>query len=130
MAEAAPIHGELQVQVMAVVWRMGSGTVEQIRDGLASDSRGAYTTVQTVLNRLVQRGLLCRTRAGRSYSYRPRLTEAEYLSQSIARTFATASSGTRHAVLAQFVGALPDDELSELQRLTRRVSDARRVADP
>lgn len=114
---------------MAVAWRLGSGTVEQIRDGLPASYQGAYTTVQTVLNRLVRRGLLTRSRSGRSYVYRPQLTEAEYLSQAIARTFATASSDTRHAALAQFVGALQDDELSELKRLTRQASEARRAAE-
>lgn len=115
---------------MAIAWRLGSGTVEQIREGLPADYQGAYTTVQTVLNRLVQRGLLTRERSGRSYTYRPTLTEAEYLSESIARTFATVSSDTRQAALAQFVGALQDDELTELRRLTRQASDARRAAEP
>lgn len=129
MADAPPIQGELQVQIMAVLWRLHTGTVEQIREGLPGRYRGAYTTVQTVLNRLVERGLLERTRAGRSFTYAPKLTEAEYLSRSIARTFAGASSDARQAALAQFVGALRDDELSELKRLTRRVSDARKADD-
>ncbi len=129
MADAPPIQGELQVQIMAVLWRLQAGTVEQIREGLPARYRGAYTTVQTVLNRLVERGLLTRTRSGRSFTYAPKLTEAEYLSRSIARTFAGASSDARQAALAQFVGALRDDELSELKRLTRRVSDARKADD-
>jgi predicted transcriptional regulator len=129
MADAPPIQGELQVQIMAVLWRLEAGTVEQIREGLPARYGGAYTTVQTVLNRLVDRGLLTRTRSGRSFTYAPKLTEAEYLSRSIARTFAGASSDARQAALAQFVGALRDDELSELKRLTRRVSEARKADD-
>jgi predicted transcriptional regulator len=130
MADTAPIQGELQVQIMAVVWRAQSGTVDQIRDGLPSRYRGAYTTVQTVLNRLVERGLLTRSRSGRSFVYAPKLTEAEYLSRSMTRTFERASSDARQAALAQFVGAMRDDELSELKRLTRRVSDARKAEEP
>jgi predicted transcriptional regulator len=129
MTDTTPIQGELQVQIMAVIWRAESGTVDQIRDGLPARYRGAYTTVQTVLNRLVERGLLTRRRSGRSFVYAPKLTEAEYLSRSMTRAFEGASSDARHAALAQFVGALRDDELSELKHLTRRVSDARKAEE-
>jgi predicted transcriptional regulator len=48
--------GDLQAQIMTVLWRLESGTVEQVRSGLPARYRGAYTTVQTVLNRLAERG--------------------------------------------------------------------------
>lgn len=59
---STPIQGELQAQVMAALWRLGSGTVDQVRDALPARYRSAYTTVQTVLNRLAERGLLDRER--------------------------------------------------------------------
>lgn len=126
MSEVTPIQGELQTQVMAAIWRLGSGTVEQIRDALPPRYRGAYTTVQTVLNRLADRGLLDRRRNGRSFVYEPRLTEAEYLSGSIARTLAGATADARQAALAQVLGSLGDDERSELQKLAGRVARQRK----
>ena len=87
-----PISGELQLQLMAAMWRLGAGTVEEVRSELPPRYRGAYTTIQTVLNRLTDRGLLSRERVGPSFEYRPRLSEADYLSNSIARTLAGASS--------------------------------------
>lgn len=125
MNDVTPIQGELQAQVMATIWRLGSGTVDQVRDALPARYRGAYTTVQTVLNRLAERGLLERTRHGRSFTYEPLLTEAQYLSGSIARTLASASAEARQAALAQVLGALGDEERTELQRLTRRAAKKR-----
>jgi predicted transcriptional regulator len=121
------IQGELQAQAMAALWRLGAGTVEQVRGELPSRYRGAYNTVQTVLNRLADRGLLEREREGRGFVYRPRLSEAEYLSGTIRRTLAGASSDARQAALASIIGGLGADEAAELEELARRARGARRA---
>lgn len=119
MTNPNAIHGELQAQVMAVMWRLEVATVEQVRAALPPRSRGAYTTVQTVLNRLVERGLLTRRRVGQAMEYRPALSEADHLSRSIAHTLAAASSDARQTALARLLGELSEDELSALRRLAR-----------
>jgi predicted transcriptional regulator len=125
MAEHTPITGELQTQVMAALWRLGNGTVEEVRTALPSRYRGAYTTVQTVLNRLAERGLLSRRRAGNAIEYRPRLSEADYLARSISQTLAGASMDARQAALARLIGDLGDDELSEIRQLAREMGGKR-----
>lgn len=49
---------------MGALWRIGEGRVGEVRGALPERYRSAYTTVQTVLNRLSERGLLSRERAG------------------------------------------------------------------
>ena len=127
--DVTPIQGELQTQVMAALWRLGAGTVEQVRRELPPRYRGAYTTVQTVLNRLAERDLLHREREGRGIVYRPAVSEAEYLSGTIRHTLAGASSDARQAALASIIGGLNADELSELQALAKE-ADARRRRRP
>lgn len=127
MAEVTPLTGELQQQVMSAVWRLGTASVEEVRSGLPPRYRGAYNTIQTVLNRLVDRQLLSRRKVGNAYHYRARLSEAEYLSRSISQTLAGASMDARQAALAKLIGGLKDAELSELQRLGReRIKPRRR----
>lgn len=126
MTDVTPLQGELQTQIMAAIWRLDEGTVEQVRQALPSHHQGAYNTVQTVLNRLATRGLLERQREGRGFVYRPQVTEAEYLSGSIRRTLAGASSGARQAALASIIGGLRPDELSELEDLARQARDRRK----
>jgi predicted transcriptional regulator len=126
MADSGSIQGELQAQVMAALWRLGAGTVEQVRGELPPRYQGAYNTVQTVLNRLAERGLLDRAREGRTFVYRPGLTEAEYLSGSIRRTLAGASTEARQAALASIIGGLRPEELSEVEDLARQAREARR----
>ena len=111
---------------MAALWRLGSGTVDQVRDALPARYRSAYTTVQTVLNRLAERGLLDRERHGRSFTYEPRVSEAQYLSGSISRALASVSADARRAGLAQVRASLGEDEPSEVQKLSKRVAKARK----
>ena len=125
MPELQPLQGELQAQVMAAVWRIGSGTVEQVRSALPPRYRGAYTTVQTVLNRLAERGLLDREKEGRGILYSPRLTEGDYVAQLIRTTLAGASADARQVALASIIGKLDKAELTELQRLARQADNRR-----
>lgn len=126
MADVTPFTGELQTQVMSALWRMGSGTVEQVRSALPPRYRGAYNTVQTVLNRLAERGLLSRSKAGNAFEYRPVVSEAEYLSRSISQTLAAASMDARQAALARLIGGLDKRELEDLQQLAKELGSSRR----
>lgn len=125
MGDMTPLQGDLQTQVMAVLWRLGEGTVEQVRAALPPRYQGAYTTVQTVLNRLADRGLATREKAGRGFVYRPGLSEADYVSKAIERALSGASAGARQAALAQLVGGLGEDEIAELRRRSREIATAR-----
>ena len=126
MAEVTPLTGELQLQVMSAVWRLGNATVEQVRSALPLRYRGAYNTIQTVLNRLVERRLLSRHKVGNAFEYRARLSEAEYLSRSISQTLAGASMAARQEALARLLGHLDDAELSDLRQLARDIGNKRR----
>ena len=114
--------GELQTQLMAALWRLGAGTVEQVRSEVPPRYRGAYTTVQTVLNRLAERGLVSRRQIGVTIEYRPKVSEADYISRSIASALSGASAGARRVVLARLIAGLDKSELSELQRLAGEVT--------
>lgn len=116
MRDAPSLQGDLQSELMRVLWEKGAGTVEDVRSALPKGRQGAYTTVQTVLNRLAERGLLERERHGRSLVYRPRMSEAQYLSSSLRRALGAASSGAKTAALAEILGSLEGSELDEVRR--------------
>lgn len=126
VADVTPLQGELQTQVMSALWRLGTGTVQQVHKALPSRYRGAYNTTQTVLNRLAERGLLSRKREGIAIVYKPKVTEAEYLASSIEQTLSAASADARQVALAQLIGGMDSDELSGLQELAKEISSARK----
>lgn len=56
---------------LGVLWTMKEGTVRAVVAALAPRHKFAYTTVMTLLERLVRRGHLTRRKAGRSFVYVP-----------------------------------------------------------
>jgi predicted transcriptional regulator len=115
--EKRTLQGEIQLAVMRAVWSTGGGTVDDIRAAMPADYQSGYNTVQTLLNRLADRGLLERTPGqtargpGGKIVYRPALSESDYLAESIERTLADASPDARRLAITQLIGRLDPDEL-------------------
>jgi predicted transcriptional regulator len=80
--DAPPPIPELERLVMEQLWAHGDGTVRSVRDALnahAGQPERAYTTVLTILQRLDAKGLVRRSRSGKTDVYRPALARDEYL---------------------------------------------------
>ncbi len=110
---------------MAAIWKLGEAKVEDVRSLGSRDS--AYTTFQTVMNRLVERGVLERERRGNAFVYRARYDEADYLARSIGDRLREATPRARRAALHHLMGELEPGDLDELARHTSRIKRARRA---
>ena len=65
-----------ELELMDVLWEIGSGTVQDVCDALERDL--AYTTVMTSLNVLhSKKGVVTREKQGRAFVYRPTVTREE-----------------------------------------------------
>jgi len=119
--------GNLEREVMEVVWRMDETTVKQVQ--LALDRDVAYTTVMTTLDRLFKKGFVARTRAGRAYVYRSILTrtqtEAAVARGMMARIFAGPSAMPILSNLVDAVGS-EDGGADLLDALEQMVREKRR----
>ncbi len=71
MADAAEFEqlGDLGTAVMAVVWDSEECDVNEVLERLVWDKPLAYTTIMTVMTRLVDKGFLERSRSGRKFIY-------------------------------------------------------------
>lgn len=110
---------------MAAVWQLGEATVDGVRAQQAPRERSAYTTLQTVMNRLVERGLLQRERRGTAFVYRAASDESEYLVEQIGDRLDQASPDARRAALVGLVGRLDAEDLNEVARYANRIRRAR-----
>ncbi len=72
------VLGELEADIMEIVWQKGQCTVRDVYENLVEQRELAYTTVMTVMGRLADKGLLQREQQGNSYIYRPALTKERY----------------------------------------------------
>jgi BlaI family transcriptional regulator, penicillinase repressor len=61
----------LELACLHALWRIGEGSVKDVRGVIAGDRNLAYTTVMTVLERLAKRGAVERKKSGRAFVYLP-----------------------------------------------------------
>ena len=64
----------LELLCHRALWRLGEGTVHDVRKAVSKERILAYTTVMTLLDRLEKRGCVTRRKPGRSYMYRPKVS--------------------------------------------------------
>ena len=62
----------MELAIMHVLWEQGPSTVQEVQAQLEGEP--AYTTVQTILNIMVQKGRAKRTLRGKAYVYRAALS--------------------------------------------------------
>jgi predicted transcriptional regulator len=86
---------------------------EAVREAIDCDL--AYTTVMTILVRLVAKGAIERRKVGRAFEYRPVVTEAEVVAGQIRRLLDHGQS--RRAVLQGLLDGLSPEEESALRHL-------------
>ncbi|MEY9846789.1 BlaI/MecI/CopY family transcriptional regulator [Streptacidiphilus sp. MAP5-3] len=109
--------GELESGVLSVLWSAtGPLTPGEIQRALGGGL--ARTTVNTILSRLHEKGVVERTRSGRAFAYAParEVTDAPGL---VARRMRSEldKEQDREAVLARFVSGLSDEDEEHLRRL-------------
>jgi predicted transcriptional regulator len=64
----------LELECLRALWSLGQGNVRLVREALLPSRVLAYTTVMTVLERLVRKGAATRAKNGRSFLYAPALS--------------------------------------------------------
>ncbi|HUR81984.1 MAG TPA: BlaI/MecI/CopY family transcriptional regulator [Thermoanaerobaculia bacterium] len=52
----------LELEIMRYVWDLGEAAVREIHEAIPASKRPAYTTIQTILTRLEEKGAVRRTR--------------------------------------------------------------------
>ncbi|MFQ5611863.1 MAG: BlaI/MecI/CopY family transcriptional regulator [Anaerolineae bacterium] len=71
------IFGELEARLMEAVWTLEQASVQAVIDHLGGELN--YKTTMTVLNRLVDKGLLARHKSGRAFLYSATMSREELL---------------------------------------------------
>ena len=70
--------GELQLEVMQVVWELSDATVAEVHERLAQERPIAYTTVLSTMRALEKRKFLEHTREGKAHRFHATIAEQDY----------------------------------------------------
>ena len=111
--------GERELDVMAALWGMKSGTVEEVRTRLST--RLAYTTVLTILRNLETKGFITHEEEGRAHRYAPRVAQRSAQRSAVTRMVDKLFGGSPEALLARLVDD-HDLSASELRRMAKTIS--------
>lgn len=114
----------LELECMKVLWALGEASVRDIREHLAAARRPlAYTTVETIMDRLTRKGAVERRKLGRAHRYTPVYQRAEARAQAVAAVVEHFFDGSRPALAAHLRGA----PVSEPRRSLRMLAPPRGV---
>ena len=110
-----------ELDVMAVLWTRGSGTVAEVREALPDPL--AYTTVLTVLRTLEEKGFVGHEEEGKAHRYLPLVARERAGRSALTRMVDKLFDGSPELLLTQLVS---DRKLSpqDIRRL-RKILDQR-----
>ncbi len=116
--------GDAELEALKVLWDHGALTVREVLKHLhEAGRRVAYTTVQTLLNRLEQKGYVKSDKSEFAYVYRAKLTR-ERLTRSRLKTLVKQLyDGAAGPLVLQLIRneQFTADEVEELQQLIDRL---------
>ncbi len=118
--------GERELDIMAVLWEHGSGTVSEVLAHLGVPL--AYTTVLTVLRNLEAKQYVTREEEGRAHRYFPRIARTTAQRSALNRLVDSFFGGSPEALIARLVEQ-HDVTPAELAQLASSLNRAR-SADP
>ena len=113
--------GELEREVLSIVWRMGTVTADQAREELARPLKDS--TVRTVLRRLEEKGYLTHSVENRTFLYRPAESRQHVAARAAKRIVDWFCEGSVEALLVGLVDQKVLDR-GELERLAKRIAEA------
>lgn len=112
-----PVFTPRELDVMSILWRLGSGTVHEVREAL--DEELAYTSVLSALQTLEEKGHVWHRADGRAYRYFPGVTQEEAGRSALARIRDAVYQGSAELLFAQLVSdrRLKQEELERMRKL-------------
>ena len=117
-----------ELDVMAVLWELGSATVAEVQTELHDDL--AYTTVLTVLRTLEDKGHVSHEDAGRAHRYLPLVDRETAGTNALKRILSTVFGGSPQLLLTNLVNDqdLTRAQIREMRKLLNEMPGKRETA--
>lgn len=125
----AKVLGDLEARVMSAVWALDRpSSARTVHERVAREHNVAIHTVITVLNKLVEKGLLRREKRDDLLHFESTLGEEEFRAQASRQVVEGIMSFGPDAVTASFVDVLAERDPAQLAELARLIE--RRMKEP
>lgn len=94
----------LELDCMNALWPSGEATVREIQQALRPTRPRAYTTIMTILDRLAQKGVVQRRKAGRAWVYRANVSADDARTQAVSQVVEGFFGGSAVALAGHLAG--------------------------
>lgn len=117
------VLGELESEIMEIVWHAPNPvSVRYATEKLQDKRKIAYTTVMTIMGRLVEKSLLKRQESGKAYIYQPTFSRDKFLgriTRQIIKNFVANFGDGAIAHFAEEVEKLTPTKRKELKKILK-----------
>jgi BlaI family transcriptional regulator, penicillinase repressor len=108
---ARDIPPPLELLCLKALWALGEGNVKDVQRIVNETRPLAYTTIMTVLERLLKKGKLARKKAGRAFLYSPTADRDEMRRVAIRELLDSFFGGSEDEML-RFLGRAPEKSVA------------------
>ena len=116
-----------ETRILQQYWKLGTASVREILDSLPDDERVAYTTVQTLVYRLEQKGALRKVKKiGNAQLFEPAINQNQYRS-GLVRDLLDLFGGSPRLLVSNLLetGTITLRELKALQSAAQKTKASR-----
>jgi BlaI family penicillinase repressor len=110
-----------ELEIMKVIWKLGTPTVRLVYEELLKSRKVAYTTVMTMMNILEQKGYLKKRQGDRAFIYTPSRPEKQVILALVRELVDRVFNGAAEPLLLHLVedDQLTKEELDEIRKSIR-----------
>ncbi|MEK4484521.1 BlaI/MecI/CopY family transcriptional regulator [Psychrobacillus sp. FSL H8-0484] len=118
--------GPLEAKIMDILWNDVEMTIKDVQQVLDLEKVTNFNTVMTVMNRLVEKGILQKRVEGRSSLYKPVQTRAEFLSAQSKEMTNELMDEFGNVVVSHMLDALEDVDDDLVAKLEQKIKELKK----
>jgi len=122
---ARPCHENptpAELEVLQVIWERGPSTVREVMNALNQERPRAYTSVMSLMNVMVEKGLLTAKPKGRAFLYSARVSQAGTQSEIVKDLLNRVFDGSASALVMHLLAEAKPDS-AELDEIRKTISE-------
>lgn len=118
--------GPLEAKIMDILWNDVEMTIKDVQQVLDKEKMTNFNTVMTVMNRLVEKGILEKRVEGRSSLYKPIQSRAEFLSEQSKEMTNELMDEFGNVVVSHMLDALEDVDDDLVAKLEQKIKELKK----
>lgn len=118
--------GPLEAKIMDILWNDVEMTIKDVQRVLDQEKVTNFNTVMTVMNRLVDKGILQKRPEGRSSLYKPVQSRIEFLSEQSKEMTTELMGEFGNVVVSHMLDALEDVDDGLVAKLEQKIKELKK----